>query len=385
MKCFLIMPFGNSAEDPALRARLDLLHGVIREVVESISDPDNPGAGLTCVRGDQKQRPGEIVRQIVDDLVTSEFAIAVLTGHNPNVFYELGVRHAVKNHTILMAERAEEVPFDLRSQRMILYSLDAPRGIERLQVQLRSFLLGILGEPGGAPDNPVLRVLQERAAQPLEEKFKHLESKHDAMVGRHLLVTEQLSNVLHQLGRSIDRETPPVAEDIAAKGAPPTVDPERKPQRRKPRASTVAVPQGVGTPGALPEGWKELEGVWVDPGDRSHYYFTRVGEVPVLVFGYRVGDEISGVHDNIRMDGGQILGRFQWNSDPSIRGFTTLERIDPETLRGGWWTEPGEERVGRVGSPIRMVPIQLRRRRPTLPRWAADWVARRFGTGPVGK
>lgn len=47
--------------------------------------------------------------------------IADLTGRNPNVFYELGIAHAVSNKTIMTAQQIEDVPFDLQSYRVILY------------------------------------------------------------------------------------------------------------------------------------------------------------------------------------------------------------------------------------------------------------------------
>jgi len=64
---------------------------------------------------------GSIITQIFDSLNSAEVVIADLTDRNANVFYELGVRHTLRDATILIAQRLEDVPFDLRQQAIIVY------------------------------------------------------------------------------------------------------------------------------------------------------------------------------------------------------------------------------------------------------------------------
>jgi hypothetical protein len=122
MKCFVIMPYGSRESDPGRKQGLDSLYDhFIRPAVESVPVPGSSGKHVVCHRGDKAPGPGESITYIIENLVLSELAIADLTGRNANVFYELGVRHAVSDNTILISESEEDVPFDLRGQRLILY------------------------------------------------------------------------------------------------------------------------------------------------------------------------------------------------------------------------------------------------------------------------
>lgn len=72
-------------------------------------------------RGDERVEKSDIFSQILTGIVTSRLIIANITGRNPNVFYELGVAHALDKEVILVAESDVEVPFDLQSKRIIFY------------------------------------------------------------------------------------------------------------------------------------------------------------------------------------------------------------------------------------------------------------------------
>lgn len=77
--------------------------------------------GLKCVRGDEECVPSDILRHILRQMVRARVIIANIEGRNANVFYELGIAHALGKPTILVAESLENVPFDVKSRRIILY------------------------------------------------------------------------------------------------------------------------------------------------------------------------------------------------------------------------------------------------------------------------
>lgn len=79
-----------------------------------------------CYRSDMLFNPGKVLQQIVQLILKSQIIIAVLDGKNPNVFYEIGIAHAVGKAVILIANYSDinDVPFDLKSDRLILYSKD---------------------------------------------------------------------------------------------------------------------------------------------------------------------------------------------------------------------------------------------------------------------
>ncbi|SEP66846.1 hypothetical protein SAMN05428969_0381 [Devosia sp. YR412] len=79
------------------------------------------GLGLNCVRGDEKFVSGEVLPHIVRLMMKSAIIIANVGGRNPNVFYELGIAHTVGRTTILLSETIDEVPFDIKTKRVITY------------------------------------------------------------------------------------------------------------------------------------------------------------------------------------------------------------------------------------------------------------------------
>lgn len=74
----------------------------------------------------------------------ARIVIADLTGKNPNVFYEVGVAHTVGENVILITQRIEDVPFDLRHLRHIQYEY-TPRGMIVFEQRLKATILNILG------------------------------------------------------------------------------------------------------------------------------------------------------------------------------------------------------------------------------------------------
>jgi hypothetical protein len=64
------------------------------------------------------------------------------TGKNPNVFYEVGVAHTVGKEVILVTQSMDDVPFDLRHLRCIVYEY-TPRGVRALEANLQNTIRGI--------------------------------------------------------------------------------------------------------------------------------------------------------------------------------------------------------------------------------------------------
>jgi hypothetical protein len=86
--------------------------------------PAVEAAGLAPHRADAERRAGSIHADIFQDLLITEFVLADLTIDNPNVWYEIGVRHALRASGVVMTYALRDrLPFDLAGQRMIRYSL----------------------------------------------------------------------------------------------------------------------------------------------------------------------------------------------------------------------------------------------------------------------
>ncbi len=88
--------------------------------------PAIEAAGLKPHRADDHYRPSAIVHDICGYTKKPAVILADLTGKNPNVFYELGLAHAIAKPAVLVSASIEDVPFDLRSLRVITYDKNAP-------------------------------------------------------------------------------------------------------------------------------------------------------------------------------------------------------------------------------------------------------------------
>ena len=112
----------------------------IRPSVESIH-------GLNCLRADDIYDNRPIIEDIWRCTNEARILIAELTGRNPNVFYETGIAHTVGKEVILITQSMEDVPFDLKHLRCIVYEY-TPRGIATLEENLKNTVLNILARSG---------------------------------------------------------------------------------------------------------------------------------------------------------------------------------------------------------------------------------------------
>lgn len=125
-QCFVMMPFAES-----FNAIYRLIHRCCEE------------QGLTCIRADEDAVPGKITGKIYRFVEESGIIIADMTGKNPNVFYELGLAHAISGNVILLTQSKDDVPFDLLDFMYILYN-NTIDGSEKLAGELSKVLTTIL-------------------------------------------------------------------------------------------------------------------------------------------------------------------------------------------------------------------------------------------------
>lgn len=101
--------------------------------------------GKSVARADDYFTNDQIVNQIWTALVGSRLVIADCTGRNPNVFYEIGLAHAVGKPTILITQSGDDIPFDLRHRRFVPYEL-TPRGMRHFEEVLAQTITTVLAE-----------------------------------------------------------------------------------------------------------------------------------------------------------------------------------------------------------------------------------------------
>lgn len=116
--CFILMPFGKK---PGVGGAVIDFDAVYSELIK----PAVEAAGLMPLRADEEEAGGIIHKPMFERLILCEYAVADLTTANANVFYELGVRHAVKPATTVLMYAADgaRLPFDLAPMRGLRYGL----------------------------------------------------------------------------------------------------------------------------------------------------------------------------------------------------------------------------------------------------------------------
>lgn len=132
--CFVIMPFGGWLDD----------------YYQEIYRPAIEAAGLDPHRADDLFRPSTIVNDIWAYTKKARLVLADLSGKNPNVFYELGLAHALAKPAILVAESMDDVPFDLRALRVIVYDKNAPDWGRILKEKVQAYVAEVVKTPAEA-------------------------------------------------------------------------------------------------------------------------------------------------------------------------------------------------------------------------------------------
>lgn len=132
--CFVIMPIGTQTIGNTILTEDKLKEKYDYIIKEAILKADS---SLEVVRADEELNPGSISNDIFTKLMYSKYVIADITYPNPNVFYELGIRHAIRPGTILIREKVDfSIPFDISHLRHIEYSQE-PSGMSKLAVELK--------------------------------------------------------------------------------------------------------------------------------------------------------------------------------------------------------------------------------------------------------
>jgi hypothetical protein len=96
-------------------------------------------AQLTTARADDFFTSEAIIADIWRAIYNAKIVIADCTGRNPNVFYEIGIAHTVGRPTVLISQSVQDIPFDLRHWRFLIYEY-TPRGMAKFTTALRKTL-----------------------------------------------------------------------------------------------------------------------------------------------------------------------------------------------------------------------------------------------------
>ena len=146
-KCFVITPIGERGS--AIRKNTDeLLDNIIKPVLKEL--------GFEVVVPHEMDESGSITNQIIRHIVNDEMVVANLTGLNPNVMYELAIRHSFSKPVVCVVENDTKLPFDISADRTVFYE-NTIGGAGELRQKFISAVRAAASQD--SIDNPVIRAI----------------------------------------------------------------------------------------------------------------------------------------------------------------------------------------------------------------------------------
>lgn len=152
--CFVLMPFGRKADAAGRVTNFDAVY-------QRLIAPAVAAAGLEPIRADEEKIGGTIHKPMFERLMLCHYAVADITGANPNVFYELGIRHALRpSSTVILFAEGTVIPFDIALVRGIPYRTDAagePSDLQPAMEAVTRQLRGARDQPHA--DSPIFQLM----------------------------------------------------------------------------------------------------------------------------------------------------------------------------------------------------------------------------------
>src|SRR3954466_13055458 len=200
--CYVSMPFGTKGDGLGGGIDFDLIY-------RSLIAPAVSAVGLSSMRADQLQSVGSLDRSILEQIVRAPLAIFDVTAANPNVLYELGVRHAVQPRgTLVIGANRTAIPSQLQRFRFVSYELNSagrPEHVDAFQREFSRVAQSILEST--AVDSPVYTLLPQLRPGALEDisaevagAAANTEQLKRLIVAARRLGTDELREVQEELG-----------------------------------------------------------------------------------------------------------------------------------------------------------------------------------------
>lgn len=144
LKCFVMMPFGSNGEYTGGNEESDFVYDqIIVPAIRIVEEKLN--LRIDDKREVDRNTSGSITKSIVKNIAASDICIVDITGQNPNVFFELGIRYGLRHRTtILFRQDKTKIPFDISSYRCMTYRCFKPQPAIQ---ELAEFLIAGLSDP----------------------------------------------------------------------------------------------------------------------------------------------------------------------------------------------------------------------------------------------
>jgi len=234
--CFMICPFGAPGSD--VRKRSDLL-------LEYIVKPSVEDLGYRVERADISAEPGIVTVNVIQHLIEDDLVVADITDRNPNVFYELAIRHAILKPYVQAISTGQVVPFNIQEIQTVVYDLTDVESIKRairvINKQVDFY------ENGGRVTSPVTQAVDSLVAMRSMTQLAELMQK-VSDIDENIIETKglvQQVEAIQQMISSLERKMTTKSSDESP--APPSSDSEnlsnfteqRRNSRRRGKEYTV--------------------------------------------------------------------------------------------------------------------------------------------------
>jgi len=169
--CFVIMPFGTKPVGKH-KVNFDRIYDeIFKPAVSAVALPE--GGKLRPARTDRDFFAGDIGQEMFQYLNDSRFALADITALNPNVMYEIGVRHAVRQSgTAIFRQGDATIPFDINHIKAFPYSYRPEKNADAARALIRRVLRDSLAQ--NALDSPVQIALKAQKTEPQRDEVQPL-------------------------------------------------------------------------------------------------------------------------------------------------------------------------------------------------------------------
>lgn len=178
-RCFVIMPFSATTEKHTASYWNNFFFKFVKPSIEKL--------GYSCTRS--KAQPSNIIKDILKELLDADLVLAVLTDFNANVWYELGIRHALRKGTIMMIEEGQKLPFDISQYGVIKYE-DTIAGASDFEEKLRSFIQKIeIDQPA---DSPAIDFLGAQIRDDYQQRIEDMETSYRSKLDKIVQLLQDL-------------------------------------------------------------------------------------------------------------------------------------------------------------------------------------------------
>ena len=224
--CFVIMPFGDKVDKDGKTIHFD-------EVYETFIEPIVTALDIECIRCDKIVEAGGIHNKMFTNIYDADVAVVDITMLNPNVFYELGMRHTIKkNVTIIIQQAGTQIPFNISGFTVVPYKLDDPVALKYAADQIQTMIKNGMANVRKS-DSPIYGVLPnlrvENPAQAIKKKqiysfpLANVQDKEIGIITGDLQKVEEVDvwvnseNINMQMARPYDRSISAMIRFLGAK------------------------------------------------------------------------------------------------------------------------------------------------------------------------